>query len=248
MDLNQFSLLPQDVLYEVKLSGQINSAIESIISQKIITIVSTKLGIEVSPFEIQQEADKIRLANGLYKPEDTWLWLEKQGLSLDDFEYIAKRNAIAKKLAHHLFADQIKQYFISNQINYYSAAIYEIVFDDPDLAMEMFYAISEQEIDFSKVAREHCQDIHMRRSGGYKGIFGRYQLKPEFAASIFASTPPQLLKPIVTSQGAHLLFVEDIVIPKLDNTLEEKILNDLFNTWIRQQLMEIDTLEIIKNL
>jgi hypothetical protein len=248
MTLNDFSLSPQDVLYQIKLSGQIHSIVESVVSEKIIAQVATEMAIEIESEEIQQEADKIRLANQLYKPEQTWIWLERQGLVLDDLEYIARKTLVAKKLAQKLFSDQIKQFFIANQLNYHSAIIYEIVFDDPDLAMEIFYAISESEIEFARAAREYCQDQQMRRSGGYRGNFNRQQLKPEFASAIFAASPPQLLKPIVTSHGAHLIMVEEILQPTLDDGLENKILSDLFTMWLKQKLMEVDTIQMVKNL
>ena len=48
------------------------------------------------------------------------------------------------------------------------------------------------------------------RCGGYRGILQRKDLKPEISAAVFAATPPQILKPIVTSIGAHLILVDEV--------------------------------------
>jgi len=53
---------------------------------------------------------------------------------------------------------------------------------------------------------------------------------------VFAATPPQILKPIVTSKGLHLIFVEEIIQPELDNKLRNQIITDLFYEWIKQQI------------
>jgi PPIC-type PPIASE domain len=60
-------------------------------------------------------------------------------------------------------------------------------------------------------------------------IFGRKDLKPEISAAVFATKPPQLLKPIVTSKGVHLIYVEEIIQPELDNKLPYQILTDMFS-------------------
>jgi len=245
---NKFCPSAKDILYQIRLSGQIHSIVEAVISEQIIDQESTKMAIEIETKEIQIEADKIRLNNQLYKPEETWIWLENQGLTLDDLEFIARKNIMAKKLAKKLFSDQIKHFFASNHLNYHSAIIYEIVFDDADLAMEIYHAIIEKKIDFSQAAREYCQDQQMRFSGGYRGNFKPQELKPEFASAIFAANPPKLLRPIVTSNGAHLIKIEKIIRPILDDVLENQILSDLFDNWLKQRLMEVDTIQIAKNL
>ncbi|MEQ9355725.1 MAG: peptidylprolyl isomerase [Coleofasciculus chthonoplastes F2-STO-03] len=58
----------------------------------------------------------------------------------------------------------------------------------------------------------------------------RKELKPEISAAVFAATPPQVLKPIVTSKGVHLIFVEEIIQPELNNkgSSEISVLNYQF--------------------
>jgi len=97
-------------------------------------------------------------------------------------------------------------------------------------------------MSFPEVAHRYIQDTELRRCGGYRGKLRRTDLKPEISAVIFASTPPQLLKPIITSKGAHLILVEEIIQPELDKTLRKKILSNLFLDWLKQQ---VDQVEVI---
>lgn len=233
-----------EILHQIKLSCQIPSVVEGIVTRKIIARAVAEAGIKVNPEELQQAADNLRLVSNLKSADATWLWLQKHSLSLDDFEEIVEATVISSKLAQHLFADKIEAFFVEHQLNYDQVVMYEVVLDDEDLAMELFYAISEGEITFPEVTHQYIQDTELRRRGGYLGKLSRLELKPEISAAVFAATCPQILKPILTSSGAHLILVEELIQPKLDDVLRNKILSDLFSQWLKRQVeqfqVEID--------
>ena len=230
------TITSEDILHQVKLSCKIPSVIEEIVTRKIIANAAAEAGIKVENEELQKAADNIRLMGNLKSADDTWAWLQKHGLSLDDFEELIYNNVISGKLAQHLFADKVEPFFVEHQLDYAGVVMYEVVLDDEDLAMELFYGIQEGEMSFYDVAHQYIQDTELRRKGGYRGMVQRKELKPEISAAVFAATPPQVLKPIVTSSGVHLIFVEEIIQPELDNKLCYQIFSDLFERWLKQQI------------
>lgn len=232
-----------DILQQVKLSCQIPEIIEQIVSRKIITEAVAEAGIKVEIEELQKAADQIRLMNQLHSADDTWAWLEKHGLSLEDYEEMVYKNLISGKLLAHLFADQVEPYFFENQLKYTGAVMYEIVLDDEDLAIELFYAIKEKEMSFYDVAHKYIQDKELSRKCGYLGTVQRKDLKPEISAAVFAAKAPQLLKPIITSKGVHLILVEEIIQPELDNVLRLQIMSDLFGGWMKQRVEEAEVVK-----
>jgi parvulin-like peptidyl-prolyl isomerase len=232
----------EDILHQVKISCQIPSVIEEIITRKIIVSAAEEAGIKVETEELQQAADKLRLMNKLKSADNTWAWLRKHSLSLDDFEKMVYNSLISTKLAAHLFADKIEPYFFEHQLDYAGVVMYEVVLDDEDLAMELFYAIQEGEMSFPEVAHQHIQDTELRRTGGYRGIVRRKELKPEISAAVFAAKPPQILKPIVTSKGVDLIFVEELIQPQFDEQMRSKIILDLFAEWLKQQVEQVEIL------
>jgi len=239
------TITSEDILQQVKLSYQIPSIVEEIVTHKIIASAADEAGIKVETEELQKAADSIRLMGKLKSADDTWAWLQKHGLSLDDFEKVIYNNVISGKLAQHLFADKVEPFFVEHHLDYAGVVMYEVVLDDEDLAMELFYGIQEGEMSFYEVAHQYIQDTELRRKGGYRGIVRRKELKPEISAAVFAATPPQVLKPIVTSKGINLIFVEELIQPQLDNALRQKIHSDLFSEWLKQQIMEV---EVVKHL
>ena len=230
----------EDILHQVKLSCQIPKIIEAIVSRQIIATAVAEAGIKVETEELQKAADAMRLMNQLGSPDETWAWLEKHSLSLDDFEELVYNNLSGIKLAQHLFGDQVESYFFSHQLDYAGVVMYEVVLDDEDLAIELFYSISEGESSFPEVARQYIQDSELRRRGGYRGIVERKQMKPEISAAVFAAKPPQILKPIITSQGVHLILVEEMIPAQLDDKRRSHILANLFKSWLQRKIEKVE--------
>lgn len=234
----------EDILNHLKLSLQIPEVIQGIMSRKIIINAALKAGIKVENQELQKAANTIRLLQGLHTAEETFTWLEKHCLSVDKFEETAYLSLISQKLISHLFSEKVEPYFNQNKWDYVGVVMYEIMLDDPDLAMKLFSAIENKKISFYEVAHQYIQDQELRRRGGYRGVLYRQDLKPEIAAAVFAARPPQMIKPIITSEGIYLIFVEEILQAELDCQLRSKILLRLFEEWVKQQVKSV---EVVNN-
>lgn len=235
----------EDILAQVKLSCKIPEILEGIVTRKVIANAAAEAGIKVETEELQKAADQMRLMNKLDSADATWAWLEKHSLCIDDYEEIVYSTVISGKLAAHLFADKVEPYFFEHQLDYAGVVMYEVVLDDEDLAIELFYAIKEGEMSFYDVANKYIQNTELRRKRGYREIVNRKELKPEISAAVFAAKPSQVLKPIVTSSGVHLILVEEIIQLELDNKLRYQILLDLFAGWLK---LQIDRFEVYTNL
>jgi parvulin-like peptidyl-prolyl isomerase len=92
------------------------------------------------------------------------------------------------------------------------------------------------------IAHQYAQDKELRRAGGYRGKLHRRDLKPEVYAAVFAASPPEILKPIVTSKGVHLILVEELIQPELDNVLRQKNISDLLFAWLKEQREQVEVI------
>jgi parvulin-like peptidyl-prolyl isomerase len=228
-------ILTSDVLLrEVKLSLQFSRLTEEIRVHKTIAALAEEKGIKPDVASLQKAADQIRVSHNLKSAAETYEWLEKYGLSMDDFEELALRSCLKQQLAEHLFADKIEPYFVQHKLDYMSAVLYEVVFDDEDLAMEAYYALQAGETTFPQVAHDYIRETEVRRRGGYLGKLYRTALKPEVAAAVFLADPPQVLKPILSAKGISLILVETINKPLLNKQLFSDILMNLFSIHINE--------------
>ncbi|NEO16822.1 MULTISPECIES: peptidylprolyl isomerase [unclassified Moorena] len=226
-----------DVIQELKLSRQMRELVEKIVKHKTIMSVVADFGIEATEEELQKAADNFRVLNHLQSSDQTWEWLRYHGLSLEDYQEMIRYNLLSGKLAEHLFKDKVEPYFYENSWDYEKVVIYEVPIDDEDLAMELFYAIQEGETSFFDVAHQHIENQELRRTGGYRGLLQRQDFIPQLSASVFAATPPQLLKPIFAGGVMRLVYVEEIIKPELDQGLRTQIMSELFEQWLESKMM-----------
>jgi len=237
---NLLSISSQEVIHHLKMSCQIPQVVEEIAIQKIIIDTANSAGITVTEDELQQEGDRLRFAKKLVKASDTWAWLKTHHLNLDEFEELVRHKVLSEKVARHLFTNKVESFFYQNRLDFIAAATYQVILDDHDLALELFYAIQEDELTFTEIAREYIPDPQLRRAGGYQGIQQRTDFRPEIAAAVFAATAPEIIKPIVTSKGVYLIWVEEIIQPELTEELREQIITDLFDDWLQQQVQQME--------
>jgi parvulin-like peptidyl-prolyl isomerase len=233
---HHLSISSSDIIHNLKLSCQIPDVVEAVASLSIIAEAAQEAGISVTPEELQQEGNDLRFTKKLVRAKDTWTWLEKHHLSVNEFEELAYNNVLSRKLANHLFSAQLEKHFYEHQLDYVAAVTYEVVFEDRDLALELFYALEEGEVNFPEIARLYIPEPELRRAYGYQGLRYRKDFRPEIAAAVFAAAPPEVLKPITTTKGVHLIWVEEVIQPQLDEQLVKKIIAESFSDWLKQQI------------
>ena len=227
-----------DLAKHLKLSLQMPQVLTNLIDQRIIALTAKQEGVIIEEQELQAAADRFRFENNLIGSQDTLKWLNNYHLSVTEFEELIKNNLLKQKLGEHLFKDKVEPYFYTHQLEYNKASLYEIVLSDFNLAMELFYGIQEQELSFWDLAHQYIEDDSLRRRGGYMGLKTRDRLHPEIAAEVFVfdnSKLPQVLKPIAIEKKAHLICVEEIISPVLNDSLRQKIINRLYENWLIKQ-------------
>jgi parvulin-like peptidyl-prolyl isomerase len=230
--IDTINITPEELLNEVKLSLQFPTLSEQITTHKLIAQAAAEVGIQPDPEDIQKAANQIRLTHNLLGASETYAWLEKYGLSMDDLEQLARRECLKQQLVEHLFSDKIDPYFIQHQLDYLSAVLYEVIFEDEELAYEQYCALQAGETTFQQIAHHYIQDTEKRRVGGYLGVRRRDELRPEISVIVFAANPPQVLKPIVIENGVHLILVEEVTQAELNPQLELGIQKELFEQWL----------------
>lgn len=229
----------EEIIHQIKTSLEIPKVIKDILKRKIVVDTATKYKLKNSEQEIQVAADLIRVVNNVSSASETWSWMEEHWLSLDDFESIVDITLLSQKLATHMFDDKVEKRFFEKSLDYVGASIYEIIFDDEDVALDYFYSIQEGEQSFFEVARQHIQDNELRRACGYRGIVYRNELRPELASAIFSTSEPQILKPVNTQIGSHLILLDSIEKKELNDQVRIEIISEMFNEWMEQQVQDV---------
>jgi parvulin-like peptidyl-prolyl isomerase len=230
------SLEKEEIIDFLKQQLLLKEVCQKIIFQKIIDRVARERKITVMPEEIEAEANNIRYEKRLEKASDTIAWLDEQIITSDDWEAGIYHRLIAQKLAVNLFDKEAEKFFAQHQLDFEQYILYQIVIPYEQLAWEIFYRIEEEEISFYEAA--HLYDIDERRRNycGYEGKVYRWSLKPDIAAVVLSKAVGNIIGPLQTDQGYHLLMVTEFIAAQLNETNRQEIINKLFDEWLESEL------------
>ncbi|OCQ92642.1 peptidylprolyl isomerase [Nostoc sp. MBR 210] len=227
---------PKEVITYLKNNLQIRELCNHILCQKIINKAAEEKNVQVSPEEIQIEAERLRYEKRLVKASETIVWLADNLISSEDWEAGIRDSLLQKKLAENLFGQQVEKYFWENKLNYDQVLLYQIVLPSQNLAQEIYYQIEESEISFYEAAHIYDVDQTRRNRCGYEGKFYRWSFEPDVAAVIFNAQPKELLGPIAIKQNSYIFMVEDFISAELTPERHQEIINKMFQEWLAAEL------------
>lgn len=80
--------------------------------------------------------------------------------------------------------------------------------DEVRLRAQQVAGLARGGADFAELARKHTDDEGSRQSGGDLGWFGRGAMVPEFEDAVFAAKPGEIVGPVRSQFGFHVIKVE----------------------------------------
>jgi parvulin-like peptidyl-prolyl isomerase len=126
----------------------------------------------------------------------------------------------------------VEEYFYQHQLDFDRVVLYEVVLENKELATELYYSVREEELKFQDVASRYIKDVELRRKGGYLGLVSRKDLSPALLSVFSVTSCPQIVKPISTALGFHLIWVEGVIKATLDKDIQNKIQAQLFKEFL----------------
>jgi parvulin-like peptidyl-prolyl isomerase len=169
--------------------------------------------------------------------EDLQNWMAAQGLTRDQLEYLITRDFKLEQLKHQTWEKQLESYFLQRK-TLLDRVIYSLIrVKSFDLAQELYFRIQEGEQAFSDLAREYSQGAEAQTGG----LIGPVELSvphPALAKLLANSQPGQLLPPTRLMDWVVLARLESFLPATLDDAMRQRLLNELFETWLQQQMQQ----------
>jgi parvulin-like peptidyl-prolyl isomerase len=238
-------ITPEEIIKFLSLTGQLQSVNHEIIKQKEVMKKAKELNLSVSTDELQEYADSFRVNHGLHSIEKTRDFLERGGLTEDDFEAYCEASLLTEKLMDHLAEQKkIEEYFVNNHSDFDLARIYFIVVKEKSLTDEILIQIQEEGKDFLAAAKQYSIDESTKFRGGYIGLITRNFLQPEVAAKVFNASPGDVLGPFEKEGLFELIMVEEVIKAELNSTVKERIKKLLFEEWLLPSTKEGSTVTL----
>jgi parvulin-like peptidyl-prolyl isomerase len=227
---------PSEIVDFLKQELQFKKVWQQVLHRSVIEEAAEERDILVTSDEIQNAAEHFRRENRLEKASETQAWLQDQIITSEDWEVGIQNRLLKKKLADHIFAKEVEKFFAQNKSQFTQVLLYQIIVPYENLARELFYQIEEGEISFYQAAHLYDIDEDRRQRCGFEGKLYRRQLHLDIAAAVFGATLGQLVNPIKTAQGYHLLMVEEFIAAELTPERYQEIQDRMFEDWLTSEL------------
>ena len=199
----------------------------------LVLNICEQLGITVSDEELQAAGDTFRLEHKLLGASETLAWLQKQRITVEDWSQGIRVTLLTKKLKEHLFGDAVDAHYMSNRNDYKRVALSQILVRDLPDALKVAYAIREEKASFCALALLNSKGKQSQENGGFVGICFIAKLMLEIAQAISEAKEGEVIGPIQTRLGYHILKIEKWFPTELSESVREEILESLFQAWLQ---------------
>lgn len=170
-------------------------------------------------------------------------WLQTRGMTLEEMEELAIRNLKIFKFKKAHFSNKVKSYFLKKKASY-DQVIYSLIrTKDKGLASEIYFRIQAEEQSFAQLACEYSQGIEAH-TGGILGPMTLAQMHPTLAKLLAVSKPGQLWAPNHIEGFFVIARLEKLLPARLDEAMERKLLDELFDLWVDEQVQNMSNRDV----
>ncbi|BDA65937.1 hypothetical protein RIVM261_088640 [Rivularia sp. IAM M-261] len=167
-------------------------------------------------------------------------WLQQQGLTEAQFLELATRKLRIEKFQQATWGSRLESYFLKLK-QQLDQVIYSLIrVRDADLAREIYFRLLEDEQPFAELARQYSEGTETS-TGGLIGPVPLSSPHPKLAQILTINQPGHLSPPTRVGEWWIIVRLEKLLPAKLDEPMKQKLLNELFTTWLQEQLKEATT-------
>jgi putative peptide maturation system protein len=189
--------------------------------------------IDLSDAELQLAMDSFRRAHKLYKPEDTYRWMEQHGMTHEQLESYVADEARVAKLRDCITAGRVEDYFEEHRADFDTAFIARIEFCDEASAHQAHEQIARGEMDFYQAAQRRFLTAELS-SETFAPIL-RGQALPNLGAAVFSAEPGEVVGPVRTAESYTIARILSFAHARLDERTRREIKKILFEDWLEER-------------
>lgn len=189
--------------------------------------------------------EQFQAQNQLTSPEAKETWLKNQDLTPEEFESLAIRPTLIEKFKQSTWSGKVENYFLSRK-PHLDHVVYSLLrTKNPGLAQELYFRIQEGEQSFAELARTYSEGPE-NRTGGLLGPVPLAQPHPAIGKLLSVSQPGQLWSPRPLAEWMVIIRLEKFMPAQLDESMRRRLIDELFETWLQQQVAELGPLQPLR--
>jgi glycosyltransferase involved in cell wall biosynthesis/parvulin-like peptidyl-prolyl isomerase len=171
-------------------------------------------------------------------------WLQQQNITEAQFLELATRNQRIEKFKKATWGSKLESHFrqLKPQLD---QVVYSLIrIRDGAVAQELYFRLLEGEQSFAEVAKQYSQGLEAQ-TGGLIGPVALSTPHPQLARILALSQPGQLSPPTNIGDWWLILRLEKFIPAQLDEPMRQRLLNQLFSTWLKEQLQQVSQIQPI---
>jgi hypothetical protein len=173
--------------------------------------------------------------NQINSPEDANAWAQKQYGTPDLIRITASREKKLAKFKQKNFVKEIESYFLQRKSRL-DRVLYSLIrTTQAGLAQELYFRIHDDGQSFADLARDYSEGQEAKTGG----LIGPVELSvphPSLAGLLSVSKPGQIWPPKRIGEWYVVVRLEKFFPAQLDDDMRERLLEELFQQWMREQL------------
>ncbi|SRR5579883_568280 len=226
----------EEIISYLRHSCQIAEITAATETDKLIVSVCEQMGVTVSDEELQAAGDTFRQERKLLGTSETLAWLARQRITVEDWSHGIKVSLLTQKLKEHLFGELVDSHYMSNRDDYRHLALSQILVRDLTEAVNITQSLKENKASFCALALEYSKSKQSKENGGFIGIRFLAEMLPEIAQAVANASEGEIIGPIQTQLGYHILKIEKWYPTQLNESVREKVLASFFQAWLKKRI------------
>jgi glycosyltransferase involved in cell wall biosynthesis len=175
--------------------------------------------------------------NQLQSEDERQAWLQQHGLTETQFLDLATRKLRIEKFKQATWDSKLEPYFRERKQQFDSVVYSLIRTRDADMARELYFRLLEDEQPFAELARQYSEGAEAQ-TGGLIGPVALDSPHPKLAQILITSQVGQLSPPTRIGEWWTIVRKEKFTPARLDEPMRQRLLNELFSTWLKEQLQQ----------
>jgi hypothetical protein len=157
---------------------------------------------------------------------------------------IAPRQLKLQKFKLAAWGNLVEADFLNQQERYDQVLFSLIQTDNLEIIQELYFRLREGEADFAELATRYSQGPEAR-TNGLVGPLELHNLHQKLAQMLRISQPGQVSPPFRVDQWVVIVRLERYIPAQFDQALRQRLLDERFETWMRQAIaQQADVIQI----
>jgi parvulin-like peptidyl-prolyl isomerase len=193
--------------------------------------------IDCTPEEQEQSLAHFYQQYQITNEEQLQAWLTQAGMTQEQLNKFVTREIKLEKFKQNKWTHQLESYFLECK-GQLDRVVYSLIrTKEAGIAQELYFRIQEGESQLADLAREFSEGGEAQTGG----LIGPVELNvphPRIVQLLTTLPAGQLSPPTMIGEWWIILRLEKYLASQLDDTLRQRLRNDLFQKWLNNQLQQ----------